>query len=562
MTQRVLRAVLCLLWLAGSGSSAQQPPALFVDATADSGLDFVHNNGATGELLLPEVIGSGGALFDYDNDGDLDVFAVQGGTLRPEVKGAAATPRSRLYRNDRGAAGGQALRFIDVTERSGIVAVGYGMGAATGDFDNDGWIDLYVTYLGSNRLFKNQGNGTFADVTAASGADDPRWSTSATFFDYDRDGWLDLFVTNYVDFHPDMKRGCFSAGSARDYCNPVVYDPVPDRLLRNNGNGTFSDISARAGIARARGRGLGVLAADLNEDGWTDLFVANDGDANQLWINDRGSGTFKDDGLLAGVALNRRGQAQGSMGIDLGDVDGDGDDDLFVTNLDNEGNTLYMNLGRGLFEDRTVEAGLFKLGFTGFGTRFMDYDNDGWLDLFVVNGAVRHLSSQVLKGDPYPLKQRSQLFRNDRGRRFVDITDAAGPALAPLQVARGVAAGDLDNDGDSDIVVFNNNGPLRLLRNEVAPRGHWIGVRAVDNRRDALQARVEVVGRGRVTARRIQTDGSYCTAGDPRVLFGLGDDRSVQTIRVSWAAGNVEEFRGLAVDRYWVLERGKAAKGS
>jgi enediyne biosynthesis protein E4 len=529
----------------------------FVDVTSQSGPQFTHSNGATGELLLPEVIGPGGALFDFDNDGDLDLFVVQGAPLRSGANGSGA-PRSRLYRNDLSTDGRPGFRFTDVTDRSGIVATGYGMGAATGDFDNDGWIDLYVTNLGSNQLWRNNGNGTFGDVTTRARVDDPRWSTSATFFDYDGDGWLDLFVANYVNFRPDMKRGCFSAGSARDYCNPAVYDGVPDKLFHNNGDGTFSDVTTRAGLGQSSMRGLGVLASDFNLDGWIDLYVANDGDPNQLWINQRGSGLFKDEALLAGLAVSRTGQPQGSMGVDAGDFDGDGDEDLFVTNLDNEGNTLYVNVGDGLYEDRTTEFGLFKLGFTGFGTRFIDYDNDGWLDLVVVNGAVRHLSSQRQKGESYPLKQRSQLFRNDRGRRFLDVSESAGPAFAQLQVARGAATGDLDNDGDADVVVFNNSGPLRVLQNEAGDRRHWLGIRTIDGRykRDAVQARVALVGRRTVT-RRVQTDGSYCAAGDPRVVFGLADDSTAQTVRVYWTGGQVDEFRNLAVDRYWILESGK-----
>jgi hypothetical protein len=533
-----------------SGQSA----APFVDVTAQSAPDFIHVNGAAGQLLLPEVIGPGGALFDYDNDGDLDLFAVQG-------RGSGG----RQFRNDLrvNSDGTRTPHFTDVTDSSGIVAAGYGMGAATGDFDNDGWIDLYVANLGSNQLFRNNGNGTFSDVTAKTGTDDLRWSTAATFFDYDRDGWLDLFVVNYVNFRPEMKRGCFSAGSARDYCNPAVYDPVADRLLHNNGSGTFTDVSARAGITNAPARGLGVLASDINGDGWTDLYVANDGDANQLWINQRGSGAFKDEALLAGVAVNRMGQPQGSMGVDAGDIDRDGDEDLFVTNLDNEGNTLYVNLGDGLFEDRTAEFGLFKLGFTGFGTRFVDYDNDGWLDLVIVNGAVRHLSSQRQNGDPYPLKQRSQLFHNERGRRFEDVSDAAGPPFSQLQVARGAATGDLDNDGDTDVVVFNNSGPVRVLLNESGHRRHWIGIRVIDQRykRDALQTRVELVG-PRGASRRIQADGSYGVASDPRVLFGLGSESAAQTVRVHWAGRQPEEFRGLTADRYWILESGKPPRAA
>jgi hypothetical protein len=535
----------------------------FADVTSQTGLDFTHVNGAAGELLLPEVIGAGGALFDFDNDGDLDLFAVQSGTPGTRNPGSQVRSHShhRLYRNDLSPGGRAPVRFTDVTERSGIAATGYGMGVASGDFDNDGWIDLYVTNLGSNQLFRNNGNGTFTDVTAKSGTDDARWSTSATFFDYDRDGWLDLFIANYVSFSPAMKRACFSAGSARDYCNPAVYDPGPDRLFHNNRDGTFSDVTQRSGIGVPSGRGLGVRASDFNGDGWIDLYVANDGDANQLWMNQRGSGVFTDEALLTGVAVNRMGQPQGSMGIDAGDVDRDGDEDLFVTNLDNEGNTLYVNVGGGLFEDRTAEFGLFKLGFTGFGTRFIDYDNDGWLDVIVVNGAVRHLSQQVQAGDPYPLKQRSQLFRNDRGRRFEDVSGGAGPAFAQLQVARGAATGDLDNDGDTDVVVFNNSGPARVLLNEVGNRRHWLGIRAIDarNTRDAVHARVALAGQ-RGAARSVQTDGSYCTANDPRVLFGVADASAAQTVRVQWVGGQVEEFRNLAVDRYWILESGKAPR--
>ena len=537
-----------------------QGGGLFVDVTEGSGFDFVHVNGAAGELHLPEVMGAGGALFDYDNDGDLDLFAVQGGLLRSEARRGAA-PASRLFRNDTDARL-RRVRFTDVTAPSGIAAAGTGIGAAVGDVDNDGWADLYVTYLGSNRLFRNNGDGTFADVTARAGVAVGRWSASATFFDYDRDGWLDLFVTNYVNFRPDMKRQCFSAASARDYCNPAVYEPVADRLFRNNRDGTFADTSARAGLIVAPARGLGVLAADVNGDGWTDLYVANDGDPNQLWINRGGTGAFSDEALLAGVAVDRGGRAQGSMGIDAGDIDGDGDEDLFVTNLDNEGNTLYRNLGGGLFEDRTVETGLFKLGLTGFGTRFVDYDHDGWLDLVVANGAVRQLTAQAQRGDPYPLKQRSQLFHNGGGRRFTDVSAAGGPAFAALQVARGVAAGDLDNDGDSDLVIFNNNGPARLLVNEAGSGGHWIGIRAIDGRyrRDAIQARIVVAGPGRDRSRTVRTDGSYAAAGDPRVLFGLGSEAAPRTVRVHWPGGQVEEFAGLEVDRYWVLESGKAPR--
>jgi hypothetical protein len=529
-------------------TSAQRAPDLFVDRTTELGVDAAHVNGATGELLLPEVIGSGGALFDFDNDGDLDLFVVQGSAA------------NRLFRNDADAAN-RGRRFTDVTARSGLGAAGSGMGATVGDYDGDGWLDVYVTNLGPNRMFRNNGDGTFSDRTAATRTDDPRWSTGATFFDYDRDGWLDLFVVNYVTFSRDEKRACYAASSARDYCNPSVYPPASATLFHNDGNGRFTDVSARAGIARAAARGLGVLAADIDGDGFTDVYVANDGDPNHLWLNQRGSGAFKEEALLAGVALNRTGQPQGSMGVDLGDTDGDGDEDLFVTNLDNEGNTFYRNQGGGLFEDRTVEAGLFKLGSTGFGTRLVDYDNDGWLDVVVANGAVRHMAAQVQAGDPYPLKQRNQLFHNDAGRRFAEVTDRAGAAFAPLHVARGLAAGDLDNDGATDLVIFGNNGPTRVLMNAAARGRHWLGVRALDERgRDALGAVIEVTrGRNRLV-RRVHVDGSYAAASDPRVILGLGADAAAQTVQVRWPGGRVESFAGLAADRYWVLQAGKPAR--
>jgi hypothetical protein len=586
--------VASLTVIGASRTSQSSGSRLFIDVTEASGIDFVHDNGATGELLLPEVTGSGGALFDYDNDGDLDVFAVQGSALKPGSRGRQPSPAgaptgSRLFRNDLARGKPGRPRFTDVTAQSGIKAVGYGMGAASGDIDNDGWVDLLVTNMGPSQLFRNNGNGSFSDVTVKSGIEpdprdprpvdhqsnprdprpvnprDPRsrWGTSATFFDYDRDGWLDLFVANYVRFGLEMKRECFSRTSARDYCNPVVYDPLPGQLFHNNGNGTFTDVSVRSGITRSLGRGLGVVATDVNADGWTDLYVANDGDPNHLFINQRGTGAFKDEGLLAGVAVNRMGQAQGSMGVDLADIDGDGDEDLFVTNLDNESNTYYAQTAPGLFEDRTIEAGLFRLGFTGFGTRFLDYDNDGWLDLLVVNGAVRQLGNLVRQGDPYPLKQRNQLLRNDRGRKFVDVTGSAGSAFDALDVGRGAAVGDLDNDGDPDVVVFNNSGRIRVLLNEVGHLRHWLGIRVIDSRylRDAVQTRIEFVRpNGRSSWRRVQTDGSYCSASDPRVLLGLGETETPQTVRVHWAGGKAEEFRNLAVDRYWVLESGKAAR--
>ena len=544
---------------------------IFRDATTESGIDFVHFNGITGEFFLPEITGSGGALFDYDNDGDLDLYLVQGAKLlsRPNPPGFAwrrdGPPRDQLYRNDLKGAGGGALHFTDVTRQSGIVALGYGMGVATADFNNDGWTDLYVTNLGSNQMLRNNGDGTFTDVTKQAGTDDPRWSSSATFLDYDKDGLPDLFVAGYVEFSSDMKRECYANTSARDYCGPDAYDAIVDRLFHNRGDGTFEDVTRTAGIRAAFGAGLGVIAADFNADGWTDIYVANDGDPNQLWIN-RGGRSFEDEALLAGVALNHSGSAEASMGVAVEDFDGDGDEDLFMTHLDGESNTFYVNLGNGFFEDLTIKVGLHSpsLIYTGFGTGFFDYDNDGWLDLLILNGAVRIMEPLARKGERYPLQQRNQLFRNTGRGNFVEVTDRAGDAFKVEKVSRGAAFGDVDNDGDTDAVVFNNNGRTRLLLNEYGNRGHWLGLRLLEKRtrQDALQARVEVVGpNGTVRWRRVHTDGSYCSAGDPRLLIGLGDHDEPHTLRVYWPSGDVEEWHDLAVDRYWVLRRGESPRG-
>ncbi len=552
-----------------------ESPGWFVDATEKVGLDFVHYNGTTGEYYLPEITGSGGALFDFDNDGDLDLYLVQGAVLQETDNPKAVPwkgrelPRDRLLRNDMGADGMPELRFTDVTEASGIRALGYGMGAATGDFDNDGWVDLYITNVGSNQLFRNNGDGTFTDVTMPSGTDDPRWSTSATFFDYDRDGWLDLFVTGYVAFSTDLKRQCFSASSARDYCGPDSYDAIPDRLFHNCGDGTFENVTAAAGIDTRFGAGLGVIAADFNGDGWTDIYVANDGDENQLWLNVGGNGQFKDVGVEMGAALNAMGRPEAGMGVTAADFDGDGDEDLFMTHLERESNTLYVNLSAppdnkfGMFEDRTIDSGMHapSLRFTSFGTQFLDYDNDGWLDLLVLNGAVRVIESLARQGDKYPLHQPNQLFRNTGQAKFLEVTSEAGAVFELSEVSRGAAFGDVDNDGDTDVVVFNNNGRARLMLNDIGNQKHWLGLRVLqeDGKRHSIGARIEIVRDGRKPLwRRVHTDGSYCSAGDPRVLIGLDDDEQPQTVRVHWPDGKSDEYNGLKVDRYWTIHRGHA----
>jgi hypothetical protein len=409
---------------AGAASRVSALPtdeAWFTDRAKESGLDFVHFNGMSGEFYISEIMGAGGALFDFDNDGDLDVYLVQGGMPGGGQPQAAApkqplTDRTdRLYRNDLvvRADGTRVMRFTDVTEGSGLVGRSYGMGVAAGDVDNDGWVDLYRTALGPNQLFRNNGDGTFADVSQRTGASNSQWSVSASFVDIDRDGWLDLYVGNYLDHRVGDRTRCYTRTGKRDYCGPRSYRPVPDRLYRNRRDGTFVDITAEAQIARDDGSALGVVAADFNGDGWPDIYVANDGEPNILWLNQQ-NGRFRNTALLAGAALDGLGNAEGSMGVDAGDFDNDGDEDLFVTNLPGESNALYVNDGTARFEDRTARAGLAlaSLPHTGFGTAWFDFDNDGSLDLLVANGAVRIREGLARTTDPFPMHERNQLFRN------------------------------------------------------------------------------------------------------------------------------------------------------
>ena len=553
MVRRLI--VVSLIFCSQYPLSAQTKRApIFKDVAEQAGLKFQHYNGMTGKFYLPEIMGSGAALFDFDNDGDLDVFLVQGNVLEPNTQPqhtlfpwrGPEPPRGRLFRNDLG----KAISFTDVTDKSGIHATGYGMGAAVGDINNDGLPDLYLTNLGSNQMYLNQGGGKFVDVTKESGTDDSRWSTSASFFDYDRDGWLDLMVVNYADFSVTSNPTCYAATTAKDYCTPRVFRAPGNRLFHNKGNGTFEDVTVAAGVDKEFGHGLGVVTADFNNDGWIDIYVANDGDPNQLWTNQK-NGTFVNDALLAGCAVNRNGQAEAGMGVDAGDFDGNSTEDLFVTHLMEETNTLYVNLGQGLFEDRSRESGLAVPGhrFTGFGTSFFDYDNDGWLDLLVVNGAV-----QLLPG----LGQPKQLFRNNGKMGFVEIV---AEEFQALEVSRGAAFGDIDNDGDTDVLVTNNNGPARLFLNQVGNRNHWIGLRLVGkNGRDMLGAQVGVVVDNDILWRRVRTDGSYLSASDARVLVGLGAATRVKAVRVRWPDGTTEEWKDLLADRYVVLKQGQQGR--
>jgi hypothetical protein len=551
-----------------SGPALQRRPHedWFTDRARESGLDFVHFNGMTGRFHFPEVIPPGVAVFDYDADGDLDLFVAQGQMLGKQALSEALHPPtsplgSRLYRNDLTGPNGPALRFTDVTDASGIAVRGYAMGVATGDYNNDGCVDLYVTNLERSQLFRNDCHGRFTDVSIDSRAENRGWSVSAAFVDYDRDGWLDLFVANYVYYTVEGDKPCLhSIGSLRDYCPPSVYRPQPDRLFHNNRDGTFTDVSAAAGIGREFGPALGVSTADFNGDGWVDIYVANDGAPNQLWIN-RHDGTFTNTALLAGVALGADGEAKGSMGVDAGDFDGDGDEDLFITELAREGHDLYVNDGSGVFEERAAGAGIRRpsLPYTGFGAAWFDFDNDGWLDVLTVNGAVRHASDALARQETFALQQRKQLFRNLGNGRFEDVTEPAGAIFKQPDVSRGAAFGDVDNDGDTDVVVANDNGPIRLLVNHVGSAKHWVGVRVVGRQhRDGVGARVGIFRASAPTLwRRARADGSYASANDPRVLVVLGSSTTIDKVRVEWPGGNSEEWTGVPVDRYTTLREGE-----
>lgn len=545
---------LSLLTALGCGCSPSAAPeapalgsaALFREVGAQSGLEFGHFIGATGDYFLPEIMGAGVALLDYDGDGDLDVFLPQGTLLDPSKSlddtvfppPTSNWPGGQLYRNEIIPNG--ELWFVNVTEQSGIRQLGYGMGAAVGDYDNDGAPDLFITQFGPNILYRNQGDGTFRDVTTA-GLDDERWSASAAFCDYDRDGDLDLFFTNYVDFTVSNNKQCYDRTGARDYCTPKAYSPVPDRLFRNDA-GTFVDASRQAGVDAAYGNGLGVACADFDGDGWTDIYVANDAMANQLWRNNQRGG-FTDIALEAGVAFNADGLAEAGMGIAAGDFDADGDEDLFVTHLSMETNTLYLNNGAGLFRDETNRFGLGAVStpLTGFGVSWFDFDHDGDLDLFAANGGVTIMESQ--RGSTYPFRQPNRLYRNNGGR-FEDVVDAMAAETQTELVHRGAAFGDIDRDGDIDIVVSVNNGPARLLLNQ-HDAADWLQVRltGASSNRDAIGARVALLTEGSAPMwRRVHTDGSYLSASSKTVHFGIPQAVGIAGVGVVWPDGHREQF--------------------
>jgi hypothetical protein len=554
-------SVCALLLLSGchrppaeSDDGGTEGPAWFADITHESGLGFVHDPGPPpGKYFMPQIMGSGAALFDYDNDGRLDIYLVQNG-------GPRSGSRNRLFHQ------GPDGRFTDVSTGSGLDVAGFGMGVAIADVNNDGWPDVFLTEYGRSRLFLNNGNGTFTDVTHEAGLDNPLWGTSAAFFDYDRDGWLDLVVVNYVDYDPSLP--CGNAGGRRDYCHPSSFPGCVTRLYRNLGAGTasgprvrFEDVTIRSGLGRLPGPGLGVVCGDFTGDGWPDIFVANDSQPNRLWINQR-DGTFKEEAMLRGVAYNALGQTQANMGIALGDVRGNGLADLFVTHLTEETNTLWQQQPAGMFQDATQLAGLAggpRHG-TGFGTVFGDFDQDGALDLALVNGRVaKRKEAEHADGSFWArYAERNQLYANDGSGRFREVS-AANPGFAGYRaVSRGLCCGDIDGDGALDLLVTELGGPARLFRNVAPQRGHWLLLRVIDPtlHRDAYGAVVTVHAGGKQWLRLVNPAYSYLCSNDPRVHIGLGKEAQIDRIEVRWPDGAAETFPGGRVDRVLELRKG------
>jgi hypothetical protein len=521
----------------------------FAEVAFDAGLEFHHHSGhEPGRFWMPEIMGGGAALLDADGDGRLDVYLVQSGT---PAAGSLAGGANRLFLN-RSEGGG--LSFEDAGPHSGAGDEGYGMGVATGDFDGDGDVDLYVTNYGPNVLLTNEGEGRFRDVTQRAGVGDAGWGTSAAFVDYDRDGLLDLFVTNYLDWTVEGELTCHDKLGRRDYCNPDNYrSPAFDVLYRNEGDGRFSDVSRESGIASKPGTGLGVACADFDGDGWIDVFVANDLMPDVLWRN-QGDGRFVDVAVSAGCAVDEYGTSKAGMGVGVADVDDDGDPDLLVGNLNGQSDSFFLNAD-GRFADRTHIAGLGSVSrpFTRFGLGLVDFDGDGHLDLFEANGRV-NMQGNDYSGDPYA--EPDLLMRGGAGPRFTEVP-GAGLDRAAVGSGRGAAFGDLDDDGATDVVVVNRDGPAFLLHNVVAARGGWVGFRLLDEEGRFLpHATLScTVGERRVT-RTARTASSYCSANDPRVLVGLGGEGLAEDVEVLWPDGRRESFGGRGAGVYHELRRG------
>ena len=529
---------------------------VFTDVTDGAGLDFVHNSGAFGKKYMPETLGAGAVWVDVDNDGWLDILLANS-TGWPEQ--AAAGTHAALYRND-----GDGT-FTDMTRESGLDVPIYGIGGAAADFDNDGQVDLYMTALGPNRLLRGQGDGTFVDVTDASGTGDPGFSTSAVWFDYDRDGQLDLFVTNYVEWTPETDLYCTLDGESKSYCTPESYRGQSSSLFRNLGDGTFEDATVASGVSSPSAKALSATMFDVDDDGWMDLFVTNDTQPNQLFRNN-GDGTFEDIAVVAGVAFSEAGVARAGMGVDAADYDGSGRPSLVIGNFSNEMMALYHNEGNGLFIDEAPRSALGRatLLTLTFGCFFFDYDLDGWPDVLAANGHVADDVERVQSRVTHA--QRPQLFHNLGGGRFEEINDDAdaGQGLHQQMVARGAAYGDLDNDGDLDVLMTSNGGAPRLLRNDGGNANNMLRVRmvGVGSNRDGIGARVDVTAAGRTRWQIVKTGSSYASQSELTLTFGLGDTRTADAVRVTWPSGQVDEIGSVEVNQLLTVEEGQGVSSA
>ncbi|MBK8267038.1 MAG: CRTAC1 family protein [Planctomycetes bacterium] len=520
----------------------------FVECAVDSGISFRHTRGEKPQHWFPEIVTGGCGLFDYDNDGDLDAYLVQGGEMDD---GVVDKPASALFRN-RGDG-----TFEEITEVAGVGQKRYGMGCATGDYDNDGDIDLFVTNLGGNTLYQNQGDGTFKEVTDQAGVRGAKWSASAAFADYDADGWLDLFVVNYVSWTPQTELHCRDGAGRRDYCKPSNYNaPAIDTLYHNRGDGTFEDVTELAGLAAAFGNGLGICHGDFNQDGRLDFYVANDGMPNQLWIN-KGDGRFENDALVSGCAVNAKGTAEAGMGVQAADVDQDGDLDFFISHLRGETNTLFVN-HQGMFEDVTPITGLGapSLPYTGWGTGFHDFDHDGQHDLFIANGSVARADKVWDPNDDYA--EPNSLFRGLGANKFDEVLPQGGTGKIVLGSSRAAAFGDIDNDGDVDILIAEADGPAHLLRNAIGSRKSWIGLRLIERHgRDAIAATAKINAENKSFFRQVESAYSFAAANDSRIQVGLGGAEVVESVDVTWPDGSRESFGPFAARKYHTIRQGQ-----
>jgi len=531
--------------------SAQSSPTFrLVDITKPAGIAFTHNNGAYGKKYLPETLGAGAAFFDYDNDGRQDLLLVNGSAWPGQPP---ARSFSRLYHNTGDG------RFTDVTKAAGLEIELYGMGVAAADFDNDGWQDVLITAVGQNRLFRNTGKDTFTEVTDAAGLGKRQgFSTSALWFDYDRDGWLDLLVCNYVKWKPESDVFCSADGKQKSYCTPEAYRGTTSWLFRNKGNGTFEDVTAKAGLFDATSKSLGATLLDYDQDIWPDLFIANDTQPNKLYRNN-GNGTFTELGLQAGVAFSEEGRARAGMGVDAADVDNTGRISVVVTNFSGEMLGLYRPVGGGQYSDISPrsDVGRATRHTLGFGCFFFDVDLDGLQDLLVVNGHIDDTMSKVQARVTYA--EPPHLFRNIGDARFEDVAGALGGTFAQPKVGRGAAFADIDEDGDPDIVITTNGGPAFLYRNDVANDNHAIRLklRGTKSNRDAIGAKVRVTAGSARYTKMVKTGSSYLSQSELPLSFGLASRATADRVEIEWPSGGREEMKALPADATYEIVEGK-----